>query len=211
MNDDTAPNGPSSRRSIVAFDFDGTLTTRDSFAGFLRWRTDPWRWALGLLRLAPSMLAYVATRDRGELKSACVRVFLGGLSRAQLNEQTGRFAASTFERIMRPDALVAWRAHQAQGDHLVIVTASPEEIVRPFADRLGADDLIGSRLAWSVDGRILGHLDGANCRGPEKVRRLCALYGPDLEITDAYGDTAGDTEMLARARRPHLGTFDGRG
>ena len=210
MNSDPASGAAPSRQPIVAFDFDGTLTAHDSFAAFLRWRTGPWRWSLGLVQLAPSLLAYVATHDRDRLKSACVRVFLKKLSRDQMTEEATRFANCKFKRLIRPDALDAWRRHQAQGDHLVIVTASPEEIIRPFADLLGADSLIGSRLAWSADGRILGRLDGANCRGAEKVRRLSARFGSDLELEHAYGDTAGDREMLAIARHAHLRAFHGR-
>ena len=59
--------------SIVAFDFDGTLTVRDSFIAFLKWRAGPGRWALGLLRLAPAALAYVFHRDRGRIKAAAAR------------------------------------------------------------------------------------------------------------------------------------------
>src|SRR4051812_46946493 len=65
-------------RPIVAFDFDGTLTVRDSFTGFLKWRVGPVRYALGLLRLAPNALAYLVHRDRGRIKAAAAREFLRG-------------------------------------------------------------------------------------------------------------------------------------
>ena len=61
---------------IVAFDFDGTLTTRDSFTAFLKWRTPPARWALGGLRLIPAALAYIGHRDRGRIKEAAVREYI---------------------------------------------------------------------------------------------------------------------------------------
>ena len=43
---------------IVAFDFDGTLTVRDSFTAFLKWRASRARYAVGLLRLAPAAISY---------------------------------------------------------------------------------------------------------------------------------------------------------
>ena len=52
---------------VVAFDFDGTLTTRDSFKAFLRWKAGAAGYAIGLIRLAPSALAWLAHRDRGRL------------------------------------------------------------------------------------------------------------------------------------------------
>ena len=90
------------------------------------------------------------------------------------------------------------------------MTASPEEVVGPFAARLGADALIGTRLGWTPEGRVDGTLDGLNCRGPEKVRRLRDRFGAGIEVEDAYGDTSGDREMLAFARRGHMRRFTGR-
>ena len=194
-------------RALAAFDFDGTLTVCDSFTAFLRWRSRGLGEALGLLRMAPTAAAYIGSRDRGRLKSAAVRAFLQGSPREALERQAERFAAVASGRLLRPDALAAWSSHKARGERLVIVTASPEEIVRPFARRLGADTLIGSRLLWTAQDRVGAGLDGPNCRGPEKVRRLREAFGADVAPDDAYGDTDGDREMLALARRGHMRAF----
>ena len=61
----------------MAFDFDGTLTVRDSFRAFLAWRFDTRRLILGLLRLTPAILRWLWNRDRGRLKASLVREFLG--------------------------------------------------------------------------------------------------------------------------------------
>ncbi len=196
-------------RAIAAFDFDGTLTVRDSFHAFLRWRSGPWGCALNLLRLVPALAGYVGRRDRERLKSAAVRVFLKGVSRGELERQAERFAAGAAAGLLRPDALRAWAMHGERGDLRVIVTASPEEIVRPFAQRLRADALIASRLEWTGD-RVGFGLDGRNCRGPEKVARLRQRFGQDVRPVDAYGDTSGDEEMLALARRGHMRVFTAR-
>ena len=205
-----APQADADSRPIVAFDFDGTLTVRDSFTTFLRWRTSGWRWALGLVRLVPAALLYLATRDRERLKAASVRVFLRGASREALKRQAAAFAAAKADELFRPDALACWTAHRAAGDRLVIVTASPEEVVAPFAARLGADALIGSRLSWTADDRVGQGLNGPNCRGIEKVMRLQAHFGLTVEVADAYGDTSGDRKMLAFARRGHMRRFTAR-
>ena len=50
--------------------------------------------------------------------------------------------------------------------------------------------------------RFTGKLDGANCRGAEKVRRLREVFGEDMmRLEAAYGDTSGDKEMLGHDRR----------
>jgi phosphatidylglycerophosphatase C len=197
-------------RRLVAFDFDGTLTVRDSFNAFLAWRTPPARLALGLLRLASQLVAYLLDRDRGRLKAAAVGALLGGTSRQRLDADAEAFAGLAAARLFRPDALARWEEHRRAGCELVIVTASPEDVVAPFARRLGADRLIGTRLAFDADGRITGRFEGPNCRGPEKVRRLEAIYGPGVRLAAAYGDTSGDVEMLARADQPFMRLFKGR-
>src|SRR4051812_45925603 len=79
--DDASPDRAA---PLVAFDFDGTLTVRDSFTAFLRWRAGPLRYALGLARLAPAAVAYLIHRDRGRIKADAARVFLEGAPRERL-------------------------------------------------------------------------------------------------------------------------------
>lgn len=195
---------------IVAFDFDGTLTTKDSFTAFLKWRTPPGRWVLGGLRLVPAALAYLVHRDRGRIKAAAVREYLQGVTRERLEADARRFAALYSRSLLRPDAVMAWKRWRDERVRLVIVTASPDLVVAPFARGLGADDLIGTPLAFDAQDRVTGSFASANCRGPEKVARLKALFGPDLRVRAAYGDTTGDTEMLAIADEPYFRVFTGR-
>ncbi|MBX3475990.1 MAG: HAD-IB family hydrolase [Brevundimonas sp.] len=199
-----------SDRLIVAFDFDGTLTVRDSFNAFLKWRAGAGGWYLGLARLAPALAAYVRDRDRGRIKAAAVREFLGGAPRAMLEAEAETFADMMFDRFMRPDALKTWTEWGGRGAHRVIVTASPETTVAPFARRLGAEALLGTRLIFDDQDRVTGAFAGENCRGEEKVRRLRAAYGDGVRLKAAYGDTSGDTEMLAIADAAGFRVFTAR-
>ena len=202
--------GANGAREIVAFDFDGTLTTHDSFTAFLKWRAGPLGWALGLVRLIPAALAWLGHRDRGRIKAASVRVFLGGLDRSTLETGADRYAETVWSDFIRPDALACWTDWGERGVHRVIVTASPEITVAPFARRLGADNLLGTHMAFDGRDRVTGAFIGANCRGEEKVRRLKTAYGQDVRILAAYGDTSGDTEMLETAEQQGFRVFTAR-
>jgi phosphatidylglycerophosphatase C len=83
-------------------------------------------------------------------------------------------------------------------------------VIAPFARRLGASSLIGTRLQRDADGRLTGRLEGPNCRGEEKMVRLKAHYGDTLSLDAAYGDTDGDAAMLKAARRPFMKVFNAR-
>ncbi|ODT85856.1 HAD-IB family hydrolase [Phenylobacterium sp. SCN 70-31] len=205
----TAGSGASSGPPIVAFDFDGTLTVRDSYTAFLKWRTPPAAWWMGGVRLIPAGLAYLVHRDRGRIKAAATRVYLGGVSRDRLEADARRFAELHSRSLLRPDAVGAWKRWRKERVRLVIVTASPDLVVAPFARGLGADDLLGTPLAYDDRGRVTGAFAGPNCRGAEKVVRLRAAYGA-TRIRAAYGDTSGDTEMLAAAEEPYFRVFKGR-
>ena len=196
-------------RPIVAFDFDGTLTSRDSFIAFLRWQSGMGRFVTRLIGLSPSVIAYVFHRDRGRLKSRFARVFLGGLSQDEIAALTRRFAEVHARKLLRPDAVRSWKRWQGEGARMVIVTASPEIIIAPFARGLGADTLLGTRFEFDEAGRFTGRLDGANCRGEEKVCRLREIFGDDVRLEAAYGDTGGDHAMLAIAEQQGMRVFKG--
>jgi phosphatidylglycerophosphatase C len=195
---------------VVAFDFDGTLTVKDSYTAFLKWRTPPLAMALGGLRLIPATISYLFDRDRGRIKAAATKVFLAGVSRERLEADARRFAEQHSRSLLRPDAVIAWKRWRKEGVRLVIVTASPDLVVAPFARGLGADDILGTPLRFDERDRVTGAFASPNCRGEEKVVRLKAAYGPHLRVRAAYGDTSGDTEMLAIAEEPYFRVFTGK-
>jgi phosphatidylglycerophosphatase C len=198
---------PKGEQPLVAFDFDGTLTVKDSFTAFLKWRAGPVRYWQGVLRLLPALIAYLFHRDRGRLKALAVAEFLKGASREELDTDAKRFAELFSRSLLRPDAVATWKRWRAQRVRLVIVTASPTTVVGPFARGLGADALLGTEIAWDDQDRVAGAFSTPNCRGPEKVVRLHDAFGPDIRIRAAYGDTSGDREMLALAELPGFKVF----
>ncbi len=197
-------------RPIVAFDFDGTLTVRDSYTAFLKWRTPGAAWVLGGIRLIPAALAYLVHRDRGRIKEQATKVYLGGVPRERLEADARAFAEAHSRSLLRPDAVAAWKNWRRERVKLIIVTASPDIVVAPFARGLGADDILGTPLAYDAQDRVTGAFASPNNRGPEKVVRMRAAYGEGLRVKAAYGDSSGDTEMLAIAEEPYFLVFSGK-
>ena len=187
-------------RKIVAFDFDGTLTYKDSFTTFLRMQCGDVRIASVLAAKPGILLDYVRTKDRGALKSRLIYNLLGPMAQEELETRIQAFVTKTGRRLFRPDALKAWATHNRPDRLRVIVTASPDILVRPFGQMIGADRVIGTKLGFSADGRLLPDLDGVNCRGEEKMCRLREVFGESLVLDSAYGDTKGDREMIAAAQ-----------
>lgn len=191
------------RPIVAAFDVDGTLTTRDCVVPFLRRSLGTPRVSVALARHPIHLVIALIRRDRDRVKELAVSAF-AGRSAAAIAVEGERFAADVEEHSMRPDsrARLAW--HRRQGHQVVLVSASLDAYLRPLGERLGVDGVLCATLDVGADGNLTGRLVGRNCRGPEKVARLEAwLAGRDVELW-AYGDSAGDRELLARADRPHL-------
>jgi len=191
------------RPGVAAFDFDGTLSRRDTLVPFLRQ-------ACGTRLLARALASANVrrrARDRDALKVALVGELLRGWPAERL-EALGRAYVPTLLEGLRPELLQRLRWHAGEGHATVIVSASLGAYLRPLAVHLGIDAALAVELVVGGDGRLTGEVvGGLNTRGPEKVARLSgwlgARYGPrnDVELW-AYGDSAGDEALLARADHP---------
>ncbi len=192
---------------VAAFDVDGTLTTRDCVVPFMRRVAGTPRLVGGMLRAPGGLVSAAARRDRDALKAASAAAAFAGRDITRVQAEADAFARSVFSDRLRSDVLASLRSHQEAGETVVLVSASYELYLRPLAQLLGADDVLAVRLEVD-DGQLTGRLDGPNCRGPEKVRRLhewLDLHAggrPAVHVT-AYGDSAGDRELLGDADVAH--------
>jgi phosphatidylglycerophosphatase C len=184
---------------LVLFDFDGTLTTVETFPLFVRFAAPPWRVRLGGLLLAPLVLAYRAGVVSGTVvRAAIVRVAFSGMSRDHFEALAHAFAAERFPALMRPDVLATLRAHRAAGDRVVVVSGNFEALLRPWCEAEGVEWL-ASALECR-EGRLTGRYDGPQCAGEAKVERIRALVGEwPRDAIEAHGDTVEDLPMLAMA------------
>lgn len=87
---------------------------------------------------------------------------------------------------------------QTQKDDDVIISASPEFIIKPICKRLNIKYAMASR----VD-KYTGRYDGINCYGEEKVRRFYEVF-PDKRIDEFYSDSYSDTPLAKLAKRAYL-------
>ena len=121
-----------------------------------------------------------------------------------LDAAADRFVRERLPALLRDDMLARIREHQALGNEVVLVSASPSLYLRKWAASAGIDTVLASELEWR-DGAYTGRLAGRNCWGPEKSARLRAWWGERAPRTlYAYGDSRGDREMAALADHPWI-------
>lgn len=186
---------------VAAFDFDGTITHRESLFPFLRFAAGNALFYERLCTLLPTLAGYaLGLLDNEQAKERVLARFFAGTPIAQLSASAAAFSRQVLPRLVRPAALqrIAW--HRDRGDRCVLVSASLRLYLAPWAQAVGFDDVLASELELTADGHVTGRLIGGNCYGAGKVRRLEQLLGPRTGYQlYVYGDSRGDRELLARA------------
>ena len=191
---------------VAAFDFDGTLTRRDTFTPFLA-RGLGWpRFLLALFMCSPWLAAYALRLVPNNVaKQKLMLATLKGRSTTEMDDWTTRWLAQDFPGQLREDAMAQLAQHQQAGHCCVMVSASPDIYLVRVAEQMGFDALLCTGMA--VDsGHLTGWMRTPNCHGEQKVLRLKAWmaerFGADAAgavTLYAYGDTAGDKPMLRMA------------
>lgn len=191
--------------TVAAFDFDGTLSRRDTLLPFLQQVCGAQRLYRGLARQAPGVARGLLRggTHRDAAKDALLVHLLAGTPLEAVERAAAHYVDVLLHDRLRPDTLARLRWHRDEGHDVAIVSASPAVYLGPLGERLGVQAVLATELEVGDDGRLTGRMWGRNCRGPEKVARLdrwlAGLPGGDGCRLYAYGDSAGDRELLARA------------
>jgi HAD superfamily hydrolase (TIGR01490 family) len=188
---------------IALFDFDGTLTSTDTFSRFLYFSSGPLRTAAGAIVLGPLLFGFKLGLVTGsQLRRASAAFCFRGREVEDV-AACGRRYAQTFDTILRPVAMGRLHQHLAKGDRVAIVSASLAVYLRPWSEPLGVD-LLCTELE-ECGGRHTGRFL-CECFGEEKARLVRARYDlGSFENVYAYGDTADDHALLRLANKRYFG------
>jgi HAD superfamily hydrolase (TIGR01490 family) len=185
------------------------MTDRDSLLPFLiRFKGTVYT-ATHLLRLGPTFLRFLlGSLSRQRTKEKILEQFIQGQTLHALELTGEEYALGELDHFIRPEPLQRLAWHQAQGHRCVLISASPEFYLKPWAALHGFETVLGSQLEINALGKVTGRLLGLNCWGPEKVRRLIAYAGAKQHYQlYAYGDSRGDRELLDFADYPFYRKF----
>jgi HAD superfamily hydrolase (TIGR01490 family) len=190
------------------FDLDKTVIAKSStlafgsplyHAGFLGRR------ALARMGIAHTMyLLFGADEDQLERARDELLHLIAGWQRDEIEQLVREALTDVVEPLVYAEALFLIDEHIRRGRRVVIVSASPEEIVRPIAEHIGVREVIATRVKTDSQGRYIPEVD-VYAMGPGKVeaiRRLAEGDGIDLETSFAYSDSVTDLPMLEMVGNP---------
>lgn len=181
------------------FDFDGTVTSRDTtrylLAELLRLR--PWRVgsATGLLA---AKLARLPARLQTE-KYACIGKLVRGLSEAQLAVAVARFQHAV-KPLFRDVVMEAMTDCSRTETRIAVVSASPSFAIRGLFEAPDVD-VVATDYAV-ISGVYTGELSGLPCYGAAKVpaiKRILHSRPEPCEVVSAWSDCASDLPMMSLA------------
>jgi phosphatidylglycerophosphatase C len=195
-------------RGLAAFDFDGTISRRDTLLPFLARVAGRRRFAAVWARIGASgATGGVALSDRDAVKAEMVRILLTGRSGDELRERGELYARDLLSDALRPMVVDRVHRHRERGDRTAIVSASLVYYLEPLARELGMDGVIGVEPEES-GGVLTGRLLRPNVRAEEKATRLRGWLG--VGPTDrcdgpmwGYGNTSGDHALLEMSDRAY--------
>ncbi len=193
---------------LAIFDFDGTITTRDSLIEFIYYAVGPLRFFFGFAYLAPILMLYLfKIVPNWKAKEISLTLFFKGWPVNNFQQIANDYSQDKLPLIVKKSALKKISWHKTQGHKIVVVSASLEDYLHNWCENLTID-LIATQLEVK-DSRLTGKLATPNCYGKEKIKRLKEKYRlEDFEFIYAYGDSVGDKELKEIADEFHFRQFE---
>lgn len=184
-------------KRYALFDFDGTITTKDTLFDFIRFTYGKSGLVKCLLMNVWNLSLYaVKLRSNERAKEIMLATMIKGTSTAVFEEQCKRYSMERVPQIIKENTKEIIEKHLTAGETLLIVSASPENWIRPWAMKNGFTEVIATKLE-ERDGALTGKFASRNCYGVEKVNRLKEFFTDREQVfITAYGDSSGDKPML---------------
>ena len=196
------------KKEIAFFDFDGTITKKDTLLEFIRFSKGSFRFYLGFFINLPYLVAFkLGVISNQSAKEKILRFFFHDTSVTVFKQYCETFSKQVLPKLIRPKALEEIERLKKNKTIVVVVSASPENWIENWTKNLQLE-LIASRLEVK-DGKLTGKIVGKNCHGDEKVSRISQVYDlRDYYIVSAYGDSRGDRPMLQLAQKAYYKPFN---
>ena len=189
--------------SLVFFDVDGTLTSRDTILplGLFLARTRQRKYFRMAALVFWMALLKLRVLSNHEFKQKFCQALLKGESEKRIEELSAMFASRYLEGVLNEHVVEALRRHQYDGDEVYLVSSNFAFWVRPLHQKWHCCGAIATN-AEVREGVFTGRIEGQSCDGEEKLARVLALFDRDLvRGATAYGDSRGDCRLLGFVKR----------
>ncbi|MGL5417195.1 MAG: HAD-IB family hydrolase [Clostridium sp.] len=194
------------------FDVDFTITSKETLMQFFRYMIKRDKKNLKFLprALGSGILYGIKVFDERRVKESFLK-FIDGIEEKDLAVLVKGFYRDVLEKILYKDAINMIKKLKSEGYEIYLISASPEFYLNEFYKIKEVDHIIGTRFEFDR-GKFKRVMEGKNCKGEEKVRRLKAYLKEnnievDFKNSYMFSDSLSDKPLLDLVGKPYLINF----
>jgi len=193
------PIAEGDRRYLALFDFDGTISKRDSMLAFILFTHSTPKIIFNSILFLPVFIVYgLKIIDNEKAKILLLKLFFKSWRKEEFEKYATQFSVNVLDKLVRCSARDRLSEHLKAGHEVVVVSASLSDWLAPWCEK-NSLALLATHANFSESDEFKG-IQGNNCHGKEKVRRIVEKYKLETyALVYAYGDSRGDNEMLKLA------------
>ena len=196
-------------KKLAIFDIDYTITKKETLMELFKYVIKNDKRNLRFLPRAIfcGIMYGVRIYDEKKVKEEFLK-FIDGIKEQELAELVKKFYDEKLKTILYEDALNMMKKLKSEGYDIYLISASPEFYINEFYDIKEVDKVIGTRFSFE-DGIFTRKMEGENCKGIEKVRRLKEVIKNekiDVDFKESYmfSDSLSDKPLLDLVGKPYL-------
>jgi HAD superfamily hydrolase (TIGR01490 family) len=196
------------------FDFDKTLLAVDSLETEVyvilseTWEKGEY---LRFFYLVVGMALYIPAYEIGIINPLRINMkaykSYRGIAMTKLESDSQRLYEQTLRPKLYPQILQILKNHRKKGDLIIVISATPEHLLKPFVKEFNIEIWESTYLEIDKKGICTGNHMGQICIGAEKERvlqRLVTEHDIDVETSYAYSDHHHDWEFLDAVGNPKV-------
>jgi len=194
-------------KSIAFFDFDGTITSKDTLIEFIRFTVGDFKFIKGIILLSPILILFKLNLIKNDkAKEKMFSYFFKNTDKVAFRKKATEYSLYHIPKIIRTQAMQRILWHKKNKHEVVIVSASIESWLKPWCDKNNIK-LISTKVEFK-NNILTGNFATKNCHGIEKVNQIKKNYALDQYSTIyAYGDSQGDKALLSIANKSYYKPF----
>lgn len=194
---------------LAIFDVDYTLTKKETLVQFYIFmlKKNP-KYIKHIFRVIKASVFYVLKIYSFKETKESYMSFIEGIKKEDMEMLTKEFYEKRLSKILYKDALDTMKKFKDKGYKIYLISASPELYLKELYNIDVVDKVIGTKIIC-IDGKYGDKIDGENCKGEEKVKRLMEeikIQNIEVDFKESYmfSDSLSDLPLFNLVGHPYL-------
>lgn len=204
------------KKKLAIFDVDYTLTKKETLMELFKYvvKRDKRKGVYIPRALFSGLMFVMGIYDEKKVKETFLK-FLHGTDEENFRRIIKEYYENRLSKILYEDGIKMLRKLKNEGYDVYLISASPEFYLMELYAIKEVDVIIGTKFSIK-DGKFERRMEGANCKGEEKVRRLKEYLDEnnievDFEESYMFSDSLSDKPLLDLVGKPYLINYKKKG